>query len=132
MKYILSFLAIFVLMHGVSAAETDAVDAGAGVFVLSSETEVTGPHGMKGRKYEFAVPVSTEGLEDGWNYTKVDRKKHGLQLCLKKDRLSVEYYINGKKRSTASYKNSEPDGWFYSIRCAPRRENRRRVVPGSH
>ncbi len=114
MKHILSFIAFFILMYSASAAETETVDAGTGVFVLSWETEVTGPHGMKARKYEFAVPVSTEGLEEGWNYTKIDRKKHGLQLYLNKDKLSVEYYVDGKKRSTASYKNGEPDGWFYN------------------
>ena len=97
---------------GFPATKWKKCDSKTGHFVRSAAGPVAGPHGIHKRNFNFAPVPSLKGLKKGWNYTMVNKKKHGLQIYSLGGYVIVEYFVHGKKRATATYRKGKPGGWF--------------------
>ncbi|MBB3168027.1 hypothetical protein [Simiduia aestuariiviva] len=89
-----------------------AVDPLQGRFVESWEVVTNARHGIPNRDYLVASAPNTTSLQQGWNDQHDNKKKHGLQYYVANQNTSVEYFWQGERQSTASYRNGKPDGWF--------------------
>ena len=94
------------------------LDPNNGVFVAAKAVDIQGPDGLTALGYtirEVANPPNVSGLDQGWNYRRnSDGAKDGLQIYVRGEDISVEYWESGEKLSSASYSDGNPDGWFYS------------------
>lgn len=127
-KTILSL--IFILLTPIVFASE--VNFNEGVFIMSWETNTAAPHELKDRHFSIAKPPKTSNYKQGWNYNKLARIKNGLQVYLNRHYMSVEYFKNGKIRSTASYSKGKPNGWFYNYDADRKKHGLQHYINGEY
>ncbi len=119
-------------LPGFGASPWKKCDPHLGRFVRSTDGPVAGPHGVRQRKFVFAPMPSLKGLKTGWNYTRVNRKRHGLQIYVLGTSVNVEYYDHGTLRSTATYRKGKPGGGFYRHDARGRKDGLQYYTSGSY
>ena len=93
------------------------LDPNNGIFVAAKAVDIKGSDGLTALGYTIRVanPPDVTGLDQGWNYRRnSDGAKDGHQIYVRGKHISVEYWNNGVRQSTASYDNGKPNGWFHS------------------
>jgi hypothetical protein len=133
MTYLLYLISICTIsFSGFSPTKWKKLEPKIGHFVKSKDGPITGPHGLKKRLFSFAAMPSLVGLKKGWNYRKTKGKKHGLQIYIAGSYVSMDYFVNGKKISAASYRKSKPDGWFYQYDNKGKKHGLQHYVSGTY
>ena len=123
---------VFCIAFGPQVTWANDLNFSRGNFISSWETGITGPHNIQGRQYSFALVPNLSSYKSGWNYNRRNGKKDGLQIYIDGTYVSVEFYQNGQKRTTATYRDGKPSGWFYRFNSRGDKEGLQHYVDGDY